>query len=536
MTMRTKFYSQFPEPACRFTLASYMLVGVCVGLWVLLCLLLVAAGDDSPADHIRRSSELISQGNLAAAEKEANQALSTPSTQSLAYAALGAIRLKQKKYDEGEQLLRKAVKLNPDLVGARLNLGNVYLLQGKTQRASEIFRHVLKQDPQNVTARLSVAKIESENGRHSVSLDLLKPIAPTLRQTPDGLLLLATNYIGLHDEASAKSLVSDWKVLSPLDPNLSSSFAVLLAKNHLDEQAIEVLEELKKRGPFSYELAFNLANCYLKKADHQQASANYELALSYNENCIPCLLQLSHLADQEGSVEKALAYLIRAKRKDPDNPEVLFEFGKICLKKNLFQDATKALERAVELKPDRDSYVYVLASARVGTKRFEEARSLLEGLLKKKPDDAQLNYALGAVFYLEAKLDEAANYLERSILLQPDQVAAYYYLGSVAQNKGQNAKAIQLFQELLQRRPDHAASHEGLGAVLLNDGRYAEAAQHLEQAIGLNPNSARAHYQLGLLYARTGKPQEARQQLETFKKLQDQEKEEPQGLILLTPH
>ena len=72
------------------------------------------------------------------------------------------------------------------------------------------------------------------------------------------------------------------------------------------------------------------------------------------------LLQLSYVADREGDVEKSLAYLIQAKRKNPDNAEVLFEFGKICLKKDLLQDATKALERAVELEPQRDSYVYVL--------------------------------------------------------------------------------------------------------------------------------------------------------------------------------
>ena len=395
---------------------------------------------------------------------------------------------------------------------------------------------MLTRDPLNAMARLSLARIESDQGHYTQSIQLLKPILPAVRQTPDGLLTLAASYLGAGDKAAAKSLVSDWRALNESDANSSLSFAMLLSRSDLDQEAIEVLEEAKKANPSSYEVAFNLAGCYVKKGDLKQASSNYELALSNNENCTACLLQLSYLADREGDVEKALAYLIPAKRKNPDNAEVLFEFGKICLKKDLLQDATKALERAVELEPQRDSYVYVLASARVGTKRFDEARVLLDGLLKKNPNDPQLHYALGAVFYLEAKLDEAASFFRKSLLLKPGQVASLYYLGAVAQSKGESSEATKIFQEILQGHPNHAASHEGLGAVLLKEGKYAEAAQHLERAVELNPNSAKAHYQLGLLFARLGKSQESKQELEIFKKLQEEEKDAFKELFLLTPH
>jgi tetratricopeptide (TPR) repeat protein len=486
------------------------------------------------SDHIRLSSEFLAKGDLAAAEKHANLGLATPSTRPLAYAALGAIRLNQGNYEESENFLKKAVQLEPRLLGARLNLGSVYVLQGKTDLAAGVFRQVLKLDPANAMARLNLAQMESEKGRYRVSLELVQPILTGLRQTPDGLLLLATNYLGLGDVISARRLVTAWNKLSS-EGGLASSFGVLLARNNLNDEAIQVLEAAKKKQG-SYELAFNLANCYFKKGDGKQASANYEVALTYNEGCVDCLLQLGRIADQEGNVEKALAFMILAKRKSSDDPEVLFEFGKICLKKDLYQDATKALERAVELKPGQDSYLYVLASARVGTKRFEEARSILEKLLSKKPNDFQLNYAMGAVFYLEAKLDEAADYFKRSIELQPDQLAAHYYLASVAQNKGDHAGASQMFQELLNRHPDHGPSHEALGAVLLQMGKYVEAEQHLEKAIALAPDSVRAHYQLSLLYARMGKKMESDQQMDIFKKLKEQEKEEMKELILLTPN
>ena len=76
--------------------------------WLLACLLpllwtlCATASEKASADAIRRASELIVRGDLSGAEKEANLALSSPSTQPLAYAALGAIRLKQKKYAESD--------------------------------------------------------------------------------------------------------------------------------------------------------------------------------------------------------------------------------------------------------------------------------------------------------------------------------------------------------------------------------------------------------------------------------------------------
>jgi tetratricopeptide (TPR) repeat protein len=176
---------------------------------------LPTAGVESAADHIHRSSQFLAQGDLAAAEREANLALSTPSSRPLAYAALGAIRLKQKKYSESQDFLKRAIELNPRLVGARLNLGNVYLVRRQIDLAANVFRSVLKLDPANAAARLSQAQVESEKGRYSLSLDLVKPILPSLRQTPDGLLLLAANYLGLGDVASARACCPTGKGLLP---------------------------------------------------------------------------------------------------------------------------------------------------------------------------------------------------------------------------------------------------------------------------------------------------------------------------------
>jgi tetratricopeptide (TPR) repeat protein len=192
--------------------------------------------------------------------------------------------------------------------------------------------------------------------------------------------------------------------------------------------------------------------------------------------------------------------LIKAKNEQPDNAEILFEFGRTCLELDLPDDAISALQKAARLQPNNDSYSYVLASANVSKKQYEIAGKRFQALLTKHPDDSVLNYAMGSLLFLEVRLDEAATYLHRSIELQPDQSAAYYYLGLIAEGKGENDQAI-------------------------------------EKAVLLNPNSVKAHYQLGILLGRTGKQDDANKEFGIVHQLNaDEEKRSGMRLRILTPH
>src|SRR6266542_4068301 len=95
---------------------------------ILLCLCLFCSvlSAHSPTNHLQRALELVNSGDLAGAEHEARLAIGQPQTQAVAWAMLGTIRLQQKKYQEGAEFLRHALKLDPHLVGARVSLGGVY--------------------------------------------------------------------------------------------------------------------------------------------------------------------------------------------------------------------------------------------------------------------------------------------------------------------------------------------------------------------------------------------------------------------------
>jgi len=435
---------------------------------------------------------------------------------------LGTIRLQEGKYEESTTFLTQALALNPRLVGARTTLGNSYMLQGKPDSARKSFHEALRLDPSNFNARFDLAKVEASLHNYQQSLAVATPIANQLLDSDEGLLLLATDYGSLGKKQDLRALVPSWERLPAVPDETSLEFGNTLTLFGLTAEAKKIFDAVEAKTAVnpSPPVAVQLARSYLSLGILDHAEQNFQRSLSINPACAPCEQGLAQIAEQQGDTERALAHLIAAKRQVPEDAEILFQFGKICLKRNLPDDALPALSKAVQLKPDQDSYVYVLASANVAKNHLPEASSLFTQLLRKHPQDAVLKYALGAVDFLEGNYEDAESSLKQSLKMQPDQVAASYYLALTYNALGQDAQSVIVFRDLLRHHPDHAPSCVKLGSILASQHEYDQAQPLLERAVALDPKSVQAHYQLGLLLRRLGKTDESDSHLAESRKLE----------------
>ena len=464
---------------------------VSLSLAVLLCGVLppMATFGAQAQAALQRAAALVQEGRLQEADQQAQLALSDPATRAAACSVLGAIRVQQDRLDEGAELLQEAIGLDPHLLGARLNLAQLY----------------------------------TEKGNYKRSLELAKPALVAFKQSPEGLFVLATDFLKMGDRSSAKALLEDSRRLRDVPPGWRVNFAELLVKGGLVAEGIGVLERAREADASSYELAFALGGALVVKGDPARALEAYDLALGLKPASVTALRQAAAVAERQGELERSLSYWMRAKKLAADDPEILLGFGRVCLKMDLLEDAEPALVSAAALRPGEPAYQYTLAVAKVGKKQYEAAQGLLEPLLEKKPDDAQLQYALGSVLYMQGKLAEAAARLRESLRLESEQLASHYYLALVDRDQGHDAEAIGRLENLLRHYPDHAASCEALGGLMINGRRYAEAERLLRRAVELNPKSVKANYQLGLLLARTGRREEADKQLAMAKSLREED-------------
>ena len=529
-----------PKPAAmgmlgiRHTLSStsQRAAGVSTGLR-LLALLVVSlpavttVGAQSTGVDGREALEaavaLVQQGKLVEADGQAQRALADPETRAVAYSILGTIKLQQGRLDDSARLLGEAIRLEPRLVGAQLSLAQVYTLQNKPDLALARFRTVLELDPDNPSARLALARAEVDKRNYRQALKLTDPVRPALRESPEGLFVIAAALLktGRRDEAAP--LAADWSRLPNVPQAASIAFGLLFVQEGLIDEGLAVLEHAKQGGQAGYELAFNLAGAYLMRKDAARALEYYDAALSAMPDSLDALRLAAGVAERNGELERSLSYWLRAKKLAPDDPVILLGFGRVCFKMDLLDDAEPALAKAASLKPDDIPYQYTLAAVKVGKRQYDDARRLLEPLVEAHPKDAHLRYAIGTVLYTQGHLQEAATHLSESIRLEPDQLPSYYYLALVARDQGQDGEAIAMLAKLLVRHPDHAAASETLGMLLMNTQRNEEAERHLRTAVRLNPKSVKANYQLGLLLARLGKKEEADRQLAHAKTLREED-------------
>jgi tetratricopeptide (TPR) repeat protein len=509
----------------------------CWRSFFVLCVLAAAAAC-AQTSHIETAAQLLSSGDTVQAEAEARKAMQSPSTRAIALAMLGTIRLQQGKTEESTKFLVQALALNPKLVGARTTLGNAYAFSNKPDLAAKCFREVLKIDPGNFDARFDLFKLEASRRNFQQSLDLAVPIMSQLLESDEAIVVLASDYGALGKKRELADLVAHWQKVPQPDDQVALDFGSTLLVNGMNTEATKVFQDEEARlGPHpSLPLALKLGNALLSLGLLDEAEKNAQLALSLAPDCVACYQTLAQVADRQDNSEKALAYLVAAKKLTPEDPEVLFEFGKVCLERNLIDDALPALTKAVERDPDNDSYVYVLGSANVAKGQLPDALALFHLLLQKHPHDPVLTYATGAVYYLQGKYSEAEASLKESLAAQPNQVAASYYLGLTYDAIGDDERAIPVFRELLKSNPKHAPSYVKLGGILLRAHQYEDAQQNLERAVSLDPDSVEAHYQLGLLLKRLGKPAESESEFAESRKLEEaQRAQKDVRLRLLLP-
>jgi len=506
--------------------------------WAFWLAVVFAVAARAQTSHIETAAQLLNNGDTEHAEAEARKALQIPSTRALALAMLGTIRLQQGKTEESIEFLTQALGLNPKMIGARTTLGNAYAFSNQPDLAAKSFHQALTLDPRNFNARFDLFKLEASRHHFQQSLDLAAPILPQLHASDEGLVVLASDYAALGKTKELEDIVVYWQKLREPSDESALDFAGSLLVCGIKPEAIAVLEGQEKRlqGGAQTDTVLRLANAFLALGLVDHAERNAQRASSQKPDCTACYQLLAQIAEREGDSEKALSYLVKAKQLAPEDPEVLFQFGSVCLERNLLDDALPALSKAVELRPDNDAYVYALGSANVGKQRLADALQLFQQLLKKHPKDARLMYAIGAVYYLEGKFTEAESLLKQSLSTQPDQTAAAYYLALTYDATGNDERAIPTFQNLLKSNPQHAPSYVKLGGILVRQHQYEEAERDLEQAVSLDPNSVEAHYQLGVVLRRMGKSSESETQFAESRRLEtEQSAQRDLHLRLLLP-
>jgi len=151
----------------------------------------------------------------------------------------------------------------------------------------------------------------------------------------------------------------------------------------------------------------------------------------------------------------AFDMLGEALSREPDQPELLYDYALTAEKLERFDLLEQNLRKLISVRPDHaHAYNALGYSFAERNMRLGEARKLIEKALEISPEDFFIIDSLGWVQYREGNLKAAAATLRRAYGGRPDaEIGAH--LGEVLWALGERDEAKRIWQEALQAGPDN---------------------------------------------------------------------------------
>lgn len=243
-------------------------------------------------------------------------------------------------------------------------------------------------------------------------------------------------------------------------------------------------------------------------------------------------MSLALANNEEGEANRILEECYQLYKNDPD---VLVEYGNLCLRKGRIDRAEKVFNRLASEKKKSLRVSNFLARVQLKLGKFSDALSLLDQADVLSPNNLERLILMGDAFRLKGEMTKAEQKYEQALWIEDSNSQAKKGLGLVSLEQGEVERALDFFKETCLE--EEIASFLNNTAVLAVKRAHFQHAKNLYSAAGnaLTQPSLRSkiEFNLGLLHRRWRKLSEASQYFEKAIELDPQNEKAMRHLSLI---
>lgn len=298
-------------------------------------------------------------------------------------AQAGVVAARKGDYGTAIAAYRRALKLDPDLAAARLNLALAFFKTGQIEAAARNFQRYLDRAPGDYRATLLLANCDLSLGRYADAVKLTTPLAAGHADD------LALAYIR----------------------------GTALIRSGQTQPGERWIDKIMARGD-SPIVHLMLGDAYRQDQKLPQAIAEYQKAIAMAPKLPLAHLWLAEAQLRAGDSASALKNFQAEDALDPNNFETNFYLGYLLLQQSDLSRARPYLERAHKMFPSAFQPVFQLALLDERQGQLPQARQLLEQALAQDPGEVQGHVVLGQLYYRLhlPKLGDAQRALVRQLM------------------------------------------------------------------------------------------------------------------------
>ncbi len=462
------------------------------------------------------------------------------------YDAVGEKFTDQRKFACAAVAFRQSLKLDPDSPQTHYHLALVLLAEGDSQNAIVESRHSLKLWPDQPEVHVLLGSALSQHGLMDQAIEEFQTV---LRADPTSIAaidLLAKAYMAEKRYPAAIALLKG----APQEEALQMDLVMAYSNNGQNEQALQLLKQLKAERPNSAAPHSATASIYTQQRRYEDAAKEFQEALRLNPQDQAATGSYIRLLLLQGQSQAAFPYAEEYQRKYPNTFDGCYLLGVVDRELGKYAKATTLLEQAVKMNPEHYFARYNLGLAYAKTGDVAAAREQLEKAVHLEPNSAEAHFQLAAVLrslslpdeakaqlilyqglmasrgqndVAAAKANEARELLKKgeaqgavelyrqAIEKDSNDAHLYYDLAIALERAGDQQGELQAISKTIELDPTFAAAHNQLGLLRMQAGKTVEGEKEFKTAIDLNPHEVEAHNNLGILYGQQDRDSEAAQ-------------------------
>jgi tetratricopeptide (TPR) repeat protein len=317
--------------------------------------------------------------------------------------------------------------------------------------------------------------------------------------------------------------------LSKLDPGMAevhANLGLIYFEERKFDQAVPALHQALKLKPGLTRSESLLAMSLSEIGRYSEAVAGLEKCLhrsAETEIKRMCGLELERAYAGLKKDSKAVEVAMELDRLYPDDPEILYQAGKVY-----GNFAYLTMEKLAQVAPTSVWRHLAAAEAHESQGSYGQAIQEYHEVLRLEPDRPAIHYRIGRSlmgrFWQHQSQDDVAaaeKEFEEELRLHPDNANAAYELGEMCRKNKQVEKAQRYFEQALQHYPDFAEAQLGLVAVLLEKNQPAQALPHAQRAVAVDPENEVCWYRLAKIQRSLGNVVEQQKALAEYRRLHD---------------
>ena len=392
------------------------------------------------------------------------------------YNLLASIAIKEEKFEQAEQNLKKSLSLQPDNFFALSEQLRIARKQKNIPLSKERADYLLTIAPSNNKALRHYFGVY----RNEMALAKLNAAYELDKSDISKAILVSEAMLSLEQLDQAENLLVSKADSEKLPKRYWQVLLFTYKKQNDGEKVQQTLEKWLKANPYHIEAVVLLTDLYASQRNYERALTVVKRGLdNHNDNLVLQLIQMQLLLNSKQISPAKTLYKTLA-LKDINDALKQGMLGRILLLEEKYVQAIPKLNMLYKAYPSSQNAIY-LAGAHLGNKDNDKAVKVLEHYRTIDPNNNRIETMLAGI-YLENDSNKAIVVYDDVVKKQPKNVVAHNNLAWLYLEQNNINKALEHAEKAFELAPHIANIVDTYAKVLLGSGDKRAALKYASKA------------------------------------------------------